>query len=330
MMLNSQTWQQYPLIKDQLVAVNHTLQTHINAAHPALQAALLTMANHGGKYLRPTLLLLMAKAINDQHDNDQQLIHLASSIEVLHMASLIHDDIIDDSPMRRGAVSIQAQFGKDTAVYAGDYLFTVFFDLLIKSIHEDKYLQVNAQIMQRLLNGELGQMALRFNTQQTLHQYLRNINGKTAALFQLAAREGAHFAGATPGMTVHAAKFGQNIGIAFQMLDDILDYTGTSKLTKPVMEDLGTGVYSLPLLLALQNPAIHQQLMTLLDKQYQLTLADMHTIQKLVIDSNALEQSRQLAARFTNRALDHLNYLPKNQARDMLRQLAHQLLKRVN
>ena len=150
MMLNSQTWQQYPLIKDQLVAVNHTLQTHINAAHPTLQAALLTMANHGGKYLRPTMLLLMAKAINDQHDNDQQLIHLASSIEVLHMASLIHDDIIDDSPMRRGAVSIQAQFGKDTAVYAGDYLFTVFFDLLIKSIHEDKYLQVNAQIMQQV------------------------------------------------------------------------------------------------------------------------------------------------------------------------------------
>lgn len=80
MMLNSQTWQQYPLIKDQLVAVNHTLQTHINVAHPVLQAALLTMANRGGKYLRPTMLLLMAKVINDQHENDQQLIHLASSI----------------------------------------------------------------------------------------------------------------------------------------------------------------------------------------------------------------------------------------------------------
>lgn len=329
-MLNSLARHHYPLIQDELDTVNQTLQSHIKVANPALQEALLTMANHGGKYLRPALLLLISKAIQPAAKTSDQLIQLATSIEVLHMASLIHDDIIDDSPMRRGQVSIQTQFGKDTAVYAGDYLFTVFFDLLIKSIDDDQYLWVNATIMQRLLNGELGQMARRFDTSQTLHQYLRNVNGKTAALFQLAAREGAHFASANAGQTVHAAKFGQNIGIAFQMLDDMLDDTGTSQLTKPVMEDLGTGVYSLPMLLALQDPSISSTLKARLDKKYQLTIDDMQQIQQIILQSSALEQSRQLATKFTTRALEHLQFLPASPARDQLQRLARQLLKRAN
>lgn len=329
-MINSQPWHQYPMIQQDLQTVNELLQTHIQAANAPLQEALLTMANNGGKYLRPAMMLLMGKTISPNQPTKPTFIKLAASIEVLHMASLIHDDIIDDSPVRRGEVSIQARFGKDTAVYAGDYLFTVFFDLLIQSIDDEKYLHFNARIMQRLLNGELGQMANRFNTQQTFHQYLRNINGKTAALFQLAARQGAYFAGGTSDQVVHAAKFGQNIGLAFQMLDDILDYTGTSQLTKPVMEDLGTGVYSLPLLLALQEPTVSEQLRQLLDKRYQLTINDMSTVQELVMNSGALTASRELATKFTNRAITHLNYLPKSPARSALTKLAQQLLKRVN
>ncbi|WP_295731096.1 polyprenyl synthetase family protein [uncultured Limosilactobacillus sp.] len=330
-MINSPARYHYPLIQNELNTVNQILQTHINAANPRLQAALIAMANHGGKYLRPALLLMVSKAIGSSERHTHQLTQLAASIEILHMASLIHDDIIDDSPMRRGQVSIQSRFGKDTAVYAGDYLFTIFFDLLITNLHDDnQYLQVNATIMQRLLNGELGQMARRFDTTQTIHQYLRNVNGKTAALFQLAAREGAHFAGANASQTVHAAKFGQNLGIAFQMLDDILDYTGTSQLTKPTMEDLSTGVYSLPMLFALQDPRTQASLKPLLTKKYQLTMNDMQKIKQMIINSNALVQSQRLATKFTNRALDHLQYLPDSPARDQLDRLAKQLLKRVN
>lgn len=323
-------WQHYPLISTQLQAVNDCIHQRIVCNNPSLEAALLAMADNGGKYLRPALLLLTARACNPQSsEHDDRLVKVASSIEILHMATLIHDDIIDDSPKRRGAVSIQTRFGKDTAVYAGDLLFTVFFDLLIETMPGSSYLTTNARSMRQILNGELGQMGQRFNTQQGLKDYLKNVNGKTAALFRLAAREGAHFGGGDERLTRPAAKFGQNLGIAFQMLDDILDYTGGQGLNKPVLEDLATGVYSLPLLLALQQPSAATQLGLLLAKKRQMTLADMQRVQEIVVASDAVKASRQLAGRFTNKAIENLTKLPDNRARRFLHQMANQLLKRT-
>lgn len=323
-------WQHYPLISTQLQAVNDCIHQRIVCNNPSLQAALLAMADNGGKCLRPALLLLTARACNPQSsEHDDRLVKVAASIEILHMATLIHDDIIDDSPKRRGAVSIQTRFGKDTAVYAGDLLFTVFFDLLIETMPGSSYLTTNARSMRQILNGELGQMGQRFNTRQGLKDYLKNVNGKTAALFRLAAREGAHFGGGDEHLTGPAAKFGQNLGIAFQMLDDILDYTGGQGLNKPVLEDLATGVYSLPLLFALQQSGTAAQLGPLLAKKRQMTLADMQRVQEIVIASDAVKASRQLAGRFTNKAIENLTKLPDNRARRFLHQMANQLLKRT-
>ena len=321
-------WQTYPLIGTQLNKVNQCIQERITCSNRDLETALHTMANNGGKYLRPAILLTMGQICGQKTASDQ-LIKLAASIEILHMATLIHDDIIDDSPQRRGAVSIQARFGKDTAVYAGDLLFTVFFNLLLEAVPGSKYLIINAHAMRQILNGELGQMNQRFNTRQHLKDYLRDVNGKTAALFRLAAREGAYFAGAPASQVANAAKFGQNVGIAFQMLDDILDYTGGSQLNKPVMEDLATGVYSLPLLLALQMAKPAAQLQPLLAKRYQLTTADMSRVQQIVVEAGAVNQSRQLAGQFTQKALDCLVRLPNNKSRRFLEKMTKQLLKRT-
>lgn len=321
-------WQTYPLISKQLNDVNRCIQERITCNNTDLQTALHAMANNGGKYLRPAILLTIGQICGRRQDTDQ-LVKLAASIEILHMATLIHDDVIDDSPERRGAVSIQARFGKDTAVYAGDLLFTVFFNLLLEAVPGSRYLDVNAQAMRRILNGELGQMNQRFNTNQSLKDYLHNVNGKTAALFRLAAQEGAHFAGANSQMVAQAAKFGQNLGIAFQMLDDILDYTGGNKLNKPVMEDLATGVYSLPLLVALQDAGTAAKLTPLLPKRYQLTAADMQLVQTTVVQSGAVERSRQLASKFTMKALDCLTILPSNKSRHFLQTMTKQLLKRT-
>ena len=323
-------WQTYPLISTQLKAVNQCIQERIDCQNAELHTAMLTMANNGGKYLRPALLLLTSQIFTSSSRDDERLIKLAASIEVLHMATLIHDDIIDDSPERRGAVSIQARFGKDTAVYAGDLLFTVFFDLLLEAIPASPYLQVNAQAMRQILDGELGQMDQRFNLQQTLNDYLANVRGKTAALFKLAAQEGAYFAAATTEQVASAAAFGQQLGIAFQMLDDILDYTGGKKLNKPVLEDLATGVYSLPLLMALETPAAAEQIKPLLAKGRQLTAPDIQRVQQDVIAGGAVEKSRQLATQFTQGALTELTKLPVTKARLFLQQMTNRLLKRSN
>lgn len=323
-------WQTYPLISTQLKAVNQCIQERIDCQNADLHTALVTMANNGGKYLRPALLLLVSRMFTTDSQDDERLVKLAASIEVLHMATLIHDDIIDDSPERRGTVSIQARFGKDTAVYAGDLLFTIFFDLLLEAIPSSAYLRVNAQAMRQILDGELGQMGQRFNLQQTLADYLANVKGKTAALFKLAAQEGAHFAGGTAEQVTSAAAFGQQLGIAFQMLDDILDYTGGKELNKPVLEDLATGVYSLPVLLALQDPASAAQVKPLLAKGRQLTATDIQRVQQYVIAGGAVKKSRQLASQFTQGALTDLTKLPATKARRLLQHMTSQLLKRTN
>lgn len=329
-MINSFQIQTKRLIGSELKQVRQLIDTRLQCRNPELAQALQQMASHGGKFLRPTLLLLVARAAVPKDWTSatrSRLIQLGASIEILHMATLIHDDIIDDSPKRRGQVSVQTQFGKDTAVYAGDLLFTQFFELLIANLANDEYLQINALAMKKILDGELGQMALRYHQQQQIIQYLRNVNGKTAALFQLAASEGAHFAGADRQTTAYAARFGQNLGIAFQMIDDLLDYTDQGKLNKPVMQDLATGVYSLPLLMALQQPATAKELQPLLEQP--LTHAIEQQIKTIVINSGALDEARQLAQRFTQKADQWLAKLPDSPAQRLLGQLTQQLMQRT-
>lgn len=179
---------------------------------------------------------------------------IAASLEILHMATLIHDDVIDDSPLRRGQKTVQTQFGKDIAVYTGDLLFTIFFELILEATNDFEYMAINSKAMKKILLGELDQMHLYHNQNQTIRDYLRAISGKTAELFKLSAREGAHFGGANQEIVRLSGKIGYYIGMAFQILDDILDYTADEKeLNKPVLEDLDKGVYSLPLLLAMKK-----------------------------------------------------------------------------
>lgn len=326
-MINFNAPSQYPLIGKQLVQVNHVIDQRIKTRFPQLQNALQEMANNGGKYIRPAIVLLMARIL-DSRINSERLIKAASSIEILHMASLIHDDVIDDSPKRRGAVSIQSRFGKDVAVYSGDLLFTIFFDLLTEFGTDRDSFQRNARAMRRVLNGELGQMAARFDVHQTLMNYLRNVNGKTATLFSLAAGEGATLADADRHQIFCARSFGTNIGISFQMLDDLLDYSSGQNLNKPVMEDLATGVYSLPLLLALRKTDPAAKLRPLLAKKRQLTSTDMVHIQQIVQASGALDETEQLATKFTKKALDRLHELPANPTRHLIHELTISMLHR--
>lgn len=326
-MNNNQPWHKYPLIKDELLQVNQCIEEQIQLPYPDLERALQKMAQNGGKYLRPTLLILAAKA-SSQKKISQNIIQVASSIEILHMATLIHDDVIDDSDERRGAISIQARFGKDVAVYAGDFLFTKFFDLILKSGLSHDYLVKNAKTMRHILNGELSQMAERFNLEQKYQAYLENIDGKTAALFRLACEEGAQLTGASSQVTSALANYGENLGIAFQMLDDILDYTGSSNLNKPTLEDLATGVYSLPLLLALHSD-LKTQLQPILAKDRAMTMDDIGQIQKLVLHSPAIDQARQFARKYSQKALDSLQVLSDSAAKKLLMQMTKKLLTRT-
>lgn len=314
-----------PQLNQALEKVNHLINRRITVNNNDLQSALTQMASKGGKYLRPAFCLTFARLGGNRTWNSPRLIKIAASLEVLHMATLIHDDVIDDSPERRSAPSIQAAFGKDTAVYSGDLLFTIFFDLLVETMTNSPYLTTNAQAMRHILAGELDQMNKQYQ-QQSLLEYYRNINGKTATLFSLAAQEGAHFGGAD-AKVVHLAKhIGENIGITFQILDDMLDYSTNEKLNKPVLEDLSTGVYSLPLLLVLQD---HQaELQPYLNKKQDMTVEDTEAVQRLVNQYGGVAQAHQLAGKFTNKALTLIDELPHTSTQKLLKRVTKQLLNR--
>ena len=318
-------WNNYTTIQNKLQAVCSYLEENVAINNEIISKTLVDFARSGGKLLRPALCLLFAE-LNSNHD-EEKMTKIAASLEMLHMATLIHDDIIDDSPLRRGAITVQAQFGKDIAVYAGDVLFTKFFETLISVMNGSEYLAYNARTMRRILMGELNQMTIRFKTDEKFTDYLRSINGKTAELFYLACKEGAYFSGCSLQVVRLASRIGRNIGLAFQIYDDILDYTADkATLKKPILEDLGQGIYTLPLILVKdQYPEIFAPY---LNKKNQITQVEIEEVAKLVVQYGGVEQAKVIAQKITKKALEDIKKLPDGIAKDNIHQLTMDLLNR--
>ncbi|MHC5250183.1 polyprenyl synthetase family protein [Enterococcus sp. LJL90] len=320
-------WDQYPNINTRLTEVCQLIEQRLTVRNREISAAFLKMNRSGGKLLRPAFFYIFAEMGENAPEDAQNLVKVAASLELLHMASLIHDDIIDDSPLRRGAITLQSEFGKDIAVYAGDYLFTVFFELVTEAIDNQQLLLRNARSMKNLLLGELDQMNSRFNAEETLADYFQTIDGKTAELFALSCLEGAYFAGLTAEVQQLAENIGRNIGLAFQIYDDILDYTATSaELHKPILEDLAQGVYTLPLLLAKEkNPAAFS---FYFEKGHLISEAEAKKIAQLVVANDGVLAAKKYANDFSAQALADIEKLPAGKSKKQLLKLTKLLLKR--
>lgn len=320
-------WQAYPDLQPELTQVMQLMDDNINLSDPAITAAILAMIHSGGKLLRPAYCLLFSQF----KDTDRQrMIALAASLETLHTATLIHDDILDDAKLRRHQASIQEQFGKDVAVYAGDYLFVVVFKILAHYSSSFRSIQLNASNMEKILVGEIHQKDRHYHLDMTLAQYQEQIQGKTAELFALSCFLGAYESGQNERFANKARKIGMAIGMAFQILDDILDYQAeATNLGKPILEDVAEGVYTSPLIFALQTD-YRQQLLPLLRKQGQITAAERVEVQSLVIKAGGVQQAQKLASDYTDTALKGLQHLPKQPAQQALVQLTEQLLHRQN
>lgn len=303
-------WQDYPDLAKELAATLKMMEGSIKLSNKAVEQAILTMMHSGGKLLRPAYLLLFSQF--GKETDREKMIALAAAMETLHTATLIHDDIIDEADLRRNQPTVQSQFGKDVAVYAGDYLFVSCFKLLANHTSSLKSIQLNANSMEKVLAGELGQMDNRYDTTMSINAYLDNISGKTAELFALSCFVGAYESGCSQLFANKCKKIGNYIGITFQIIDDILDYSQqTTSIGKPVLEDVKQGVYSLPLLYALQsNP---EALLPLLNKRENMTVADTAEIYRLVQANGGIDEARNLAASYTTKALKEISKLPDNE-----------------
>lgn len=322
-------WETFPTLKKELSQTLDLMEKNIVIKNPEVQQAVLDMIHAGGKLLRPAYQLLFSQ-FGKQRD-PKKAIALAASIEMLHTASLIHDDIVDRADTRRNLETIQKRFGNDVAVYAGDYLFITCFKLLAQYASSLKSVQLNAKSMEKVLAGELGQMSYRYDYSGGTKAYLDNISGKTAELFAMSCFVGAYESGCSLNFSNNARKIGENIGMAFQILDDILDYSETSvEIGKPVLEDVKQGVYSLPLLLAIENKP--DELLPLLDKKDQLTDEETKELYYLVQKADGVKKAHDFARQYTEQAILSIKKLPDTpqKTKEVLEEITRQILNRQN
>ncbi len=323
-------WEGYPSLKDELTETLKKMEQVIRLKNKPVEQAIKETIHAGGKLLRPAYQLLFSQ-FGPENDRDKA-IALAASIEMLHTATLIHDDIVDEANLRRGKQNIRGHFGNTVAVYAGDYLFVCCFKLLSAYSTSLKSLQINSRSMEKILDGELGQMDDRYNYHLTVEEYLENISGKTAELFQLSCSVGAYESGTSERFAKKAGSIGLSIGMAFQMVDDILDYTKSSdEIGKPVLEDMRQGVYSLPLIYALQTEK-KAELISYLEKRDKLSDMEAEKVRTIVKESQGIEKAKALAEKYTKKSLSEITKLPDNSFRtkENLLSLTSLILERKN
>ncbi|ANK62073.1 polyprenyl synthetase family protein [Loigolactobacillus backii] len=320
-----QIWDDFPTIQTKLTALTPYLIEAARIKQPAVNERVQSLLRHGGKLIRAGLFYLFSEFGPDQ--NEERLQAGAAAIELLHLATLIHDDVIDQAPERRGTQTVHTRVGNRNAIYAGDLLFTLYFDQVLKSAETFNDIAVNTHAMHGILDGELDQYDLNYHLKETVDQYLKEIEGKTAKLFALACAQGAKLAHADMIIVESAEQIGRSIGLAFQILDDVLDYTGEQQdIRKPILQDIQQGIYTLPLLFALE--AQPEKLRPYLKRGIQLTETDLQTIQALVTKSDGVAQARTMANELTDQALLDIKMLPETPARQALETLTRRLLQR--
>ena len=322
-------WDSFPQVQKDMIEINQIILKHINSVPGLLGQALEDTFAVPGKMLRPACVMLFGAFGPDATQKQDELKKIATSIETLHNATLIHDDIIDESSMRHGRPSIQTKYGKHIAVYAGDYLFALSLTLLSENAQSLHSVIADGKTMQNILVGETEQYNNAYNINISEKEYLNQIKGKTGVLFGLACFIGAYESGIKVTKALKAKQFGEYLGQAFQLRDDILDYTTTSStFKKPVLLDVKDGIYSGPLIFALQNDD-NNHLHELVKMRQDLTQDQLHEIENLVNHLGGVERAQKLADQYTEKALASLKkHWPDNENRALIEQLTGRLLKR--
>jgi heptaprenyl diphosphate synthase len=313
-------WADFTGMSENLEKVSESIHSSISSQNPIINDALSVLFENQGKMLRPGLLLIASQFGNPE---EEKAIHLAAALEMLHAATLIHDDIIDDSPLRRGLPTIHSKYGKKDAVLIGDFLLSRSFLLASEYTSPEQALQLS-KVISIICTMEIEQNTSRFQFDTSMRKYFRKIMGKTALLFSLACHIGAHESNVSESITGTLRRIGYNIGMAFQIIDDILDYSGNEKqVRKPLGVDLKAGIVTLPLIAALRKDTSGN-----LANLCNLQNTDFDGIINMVKNLGGIESSVIHAHKFTNRALQEITKLPAGNSRDLLEQVANRLLVR--
>lgn len=317
-------WKEYPKMGKRINSTTEFIHNSLDIHNEAIIKMIKDLTS-GGKMLRPAFFLIFS-SFGPEKKSDEELIPLAASLELLHVATLIHDDVIDDSPLRRSKPTIHTKYGKRNAIYAGDYLFTLYFETISRHLPQQSQILTNALSMKKILVGELDQLLINFNVDATAKMYFREVAGKTAELFGLSTMMGATISGGDHELIARSKNIGHEIGMAFQIIDDVLDFGDSRDTGKPNFEDLRNGVYSLPYILGLQDK--NQALIDVLSKD-ELDPNDINEAARIVVDEGYLDKAKDIARTYSNHALKRIKKLPNNRNRTALKKIVEELLDRI-
>lgn len=314
-------WSDNEFLKEELKSAERTIKESLKTRNKTVKEALVRFVDSGGKRLRPAFAILGGTF--GKYDSEV-IVPIAAALEIIHMATLIHDDIIDDAKLRRGKETVHSVLGRDVAVYSGDFLLTRGF-MLVSDYADLEMLKQVARASAYICDSEIAQNEQKFDTDVSIRQYLKRIGGKTAALFAISLYMGAYKAGCPKKLVNKLGVLGNNIGMAFQIVDDILDLTGSqAKVGKPLLSDAIQGIYTLPVLYALRSdyrkPALEALSRIQKDKG--------QSLYEVLDASKSIERSRSLAEKFIGKALKNAGELPDSMGKDIIIEIIDEQLER--
>jgi octaprenyl-diphosphate synthase len=312
------------LIADDMREVDAVITKRLASGVPLVGQVSRYIISAGGKRLRPALLLLVCGALGYRGD---QRFNLAAVVEFIHTATLLHDDVVDESTLRRGRATANESFGNPASVLVGDFLYSRAFQMMLDA-GDMRIMEILADATNTIAEGEVLQLMNMHDPSLDEAAYLRVIRSKTAKLFEASARLGAILAGSPPEQEQACADYGQALGTAFQVIDDALDYEGdVHEMGKNLGDDLREGKATLPLIAAMQRgtPAQSELIRHAIENG---AVAELDSIVAIVRETGALEVTHQAAAAEAQRAIDSARHLPANSHTNGLLQLAAQLLQR--
>lgn len=316
----------YLTIQNDLDKVEDTLRGFCRSSNVLISEISSYMFQQSGKRIRPALLLLCSKIFGYQ---GQENIFLSALVETIHTASLIHDDIIDNSDLRRGRETVHARWGPNITVLLGDYLYIETLHRALQTEHP-KIVQILMETSSEMIHGELNEYYLSGNLGIEEKDYLDIISKKTGSLFAACCRIGGVLGRVSGETEEEMSLLGRNIGICFQIIDDLLDYTGDEKnLGKPVLSDLSEGRITLPLIYTLNNDSGEnkKRIARLLGRKT-LENEALQEILRIVQSNGALDYTHKKAEEFSSKTKSLIGRLPESPYRDALALLPDFILTR--
>lgn len=301
------------------------LKQLVGNRHPILFAAAEHLFGAGGKRIRPAIVLLISRATMLEQDITPRHRRLAEITEMIHTASLVHDDVVDESDVRRGVPTVHSLFGNRIAILAGDFLFAQS-SWYLANLDNLEVVKLLSEVIMDLATGEIQQGLNSFDASISIETYLQKSYYKTASLIANSSKAAGLLSEVSRETVEHMYSYGRHFGIAFQIVDDILDFTSTTDtLGKPVGSDLKSGNLTAPVLFAL---AEKPSLKVLIERVFAQE-GDLEQALALIQDSQGIQQARELAAHHAKLAIEHLAVLPPSESHQALINIAEYTLSRL-